>query len=340
MPPPASHKALQSEPAVDACLELVRQLKEERDTWRATAMKYKDALAIQNQQLREFQDICFATQAELENERLLNRPKSTRSGSRRQNTTSQTSQSDTPTLEQQASYHTAFDGTPFEPDVPVTPTVTGLGLIEHLLDNYEYSAALSELDSFLRGSLIPESRIEGLLLKSTILRASGSEWVYDALAQCSEAFELCKRVSSLESYLPKIRHAISLCYSQLRMLPESAAVSVAAEHLYTRSDSALDGLSPLDLDIDTALNAKRRLGFDEKRSFGKDYISDWTGMERRVNDLPHQPNNVLNVLADETTASNAADPKLCLLEIESFVAPSSLETDQIYLRSWAYRCKR
>ena len=48
---------------------IVHDLKVDRDTWQAVALQYKEAFETQSNRLQQLQDVCFAAQAELENER-------------------------------------------------------------------------------------------------------------------------------------------------------------------------------------------------------------------------------------------------------------------------------
>ncbi|KAJ4301774.1 hypothetical protein N0V90_003868 [Kalmusia sp. IMI 367209] len=194
----------------------IRALKEERDTWRAVAESYQAAFLTQTAHLRELQDICVATQAELENERTTNRRSQAKSDVSQASLCSggkHTTDGTDDKLEDTACgtatiYESNHDELSWRPNFC-------FARIEHFANQRDYGTALKEIDHLLRGSLTPQARIEGLLLKSNIMRKS--DWLYDALAACSEALELCNRLEELQAYLPKIQYQRGICYYQLQM---------------------------------------------------------------------------------------------------------------------------
>ncbi|KAJ4352377.1 uncharacterized protein N0V89_007725 [Didymosphaeria variabile] len=205
--------------AADDLAATVLGLKKERDTWRAVAESYQKAFEDQTARLAEVQDICFATQMELENERIANR------------------HSQKSSEVSQASPHGTIDGTDGTDDkldnsssgtatiyesrhaeVTLRPNFC-FRRVEYFTARRDYDTALREVDHLLRGPLTPQARIEGLLLKSTIMRRL--EWLYDALAVCSEGLELCNRLEELHAYLPRIQYQRGFCYYQLQMLKQA-----------------------------------------------------------------------------------------------------------------------
>jgi hypothetical protein len=249
--------------------EAVHQLKVERDTWQAVALQYKAAFEAQANRLQEFRDVCFATQAELENERAHHRQLQAMSD------------------RSQCDYPNTMDGSEDVQDPRAFGTATVYSRnsdsrprraseecnnplfhrVQEYVDQSKFGTAKVEVERLLRGPLSPKARAEGLLLKSTILRAAGPDELYDALASCSEALELCDRLSDLESLLPKVQYQRGLLYYQLRMLHQARDafstisdddVLYATANKYRRS---------CDDEIRRQRSANRRSGFEEARMF-------------------------------------------------------------------------
>ncbi|KAF2032446.1 hypothetical protein EK21DRAFT_98864 [Setomelanomma holmii] len=247
----------------------VHQLKIERDTWQAVALQYKAAFETQSARFQELQDVCFATQAELENERAQQR------------------QLHTCLNEGKGSWPRTIDGTqdpqtprPFGTAVMFPGRKIGHGRspsdactnplfsrVQQCVDQRNYGSALVELDCLLRGPLSPKARAEGLLLKSGILRASGPDELYDALAACSEALELCDRLSDLESFLPRIQYQRGVLFYQLRMLHQARDVFSTISDSDRLSATANEYCRSCDDEICLQRAANRRSGFDENRTF-------------------------------------------------------------------------
>jgi len=248
---------------------IVHGLKVDRDTWHAVALQYRAAFEAQTTRLNELQDVCFATQAELENEQVQQR--------RLQALSSHS----------ENCLHDIYDGAGdhkrngfFGTATILSPKKINIEHAQKLSDECanplfqrvqdcaaqkNYGTALIEVEKLLRGPLSSKSRAEGLLLKSNVLHASGPEELFDALAACSEAVELCDRISELENFLPRIQYQRSLLYQELRMLRDDKAFSSASD----------DGLLPTELsnssksqdeELDVLRCAKRRSAFDENRT--------------------------------------------------------------------------
>jgi hypothetical protein len=245
----------------------VHQLKSERDTWQTIALKYKEEFKTQTRRLQELQDICIATQTELENER---------AERHRLQTLSMSTYGHPPS---------AIDGAEDVPPAFGTAVVFSRSMIhnkrrssdEHLnpifqrvqscVDKSNYGTALAELERLLQGPLSPRARAEGLLMKSRILKAAGPDELLDALAACSEAQELCNRLSDLESFLPKIQYQRGILYYQLRMLQQARDAFSAVSDDNTLSATADEYRSSCEEEIRIQRTVNRRSGFDENRGF-------------------------------------------------------------------------
>lgn len=244
----------------------VRQLKIERDTWQAVALQYKAAFEAQTRRLHELQDVCYATQAELENERG-NYAKShetpDRSSFHRSNVLD--GAEDLPSFGTASIFPaTDCDRRRRASDDCINPL---FARVQHCIDKRDYGSALVEIERLLRGPLSPKARTEGLLLKSTILRAAGPDELYDALAACSEALELCDRLTDLESFLPKVQYQRGVLYYQLRMLRQARDAFSAISDDHQLYAAASDYRRSCDDEMELQRTANRRSGFEEDRTF-------------------------------------------------------------------------
>ncbi|EMD69880.1 hypothetical protein COCSADRAFT_76461 [Bipolaris sorokiniana ND90Pr] len=250
-----------------ACIQhIVRDLKADRDTWQAVACQYKAAFEAQTARLRDLQDVCFATQAELENERAQQHRGHAASA------LTDTSPS-RPSDGFESPFGTAtiysLHGIRAECSSPVAEGCVNplFNRVHECAHQRNYGTALSEVERLLRGPLGPKARAEGLLLKSNILRALGPDDIFDALAVCSEAIELCSRLAELESFLPKIQRQQNLLRHDLRALHQASdMLSTTSSH----DDLLLPQVSVVrksyDDELDMLRCAKRRSGFDENRT--------------------------------------------------------------------------
>jgi hypothetical protein len=275
----SQHIDMQSLAAMDAATELVRtvhQLKIDRDTWQALALQYKAAFEAQTARLRELQDICFATQAELENERVQYR---------RLHMGLDGAQHDrplTPDSTEEAggteSFGTAVLLSPSRIDVSwrLRPSEEDgnpiFKRVQQFASQRNSGTALVEIERLLRGPLGPKARAEGLLLKSSILQATGPDSLYDALAACSEALEVCDRASELQSLLPKIQYQRGLYYYQLRMLQQAREAFRAASEDNLLFDRANEYRQSCDDELEL-LHYHRRSAFDETRSMSNSALT-------------------------------------------------------------------
>lgn len=248
----------------------VRQLKVERDTWQAIALQYKAAFEAQTSRFQEMQDVCFATQAELENERASNRQ--LRLSSDRQET-------DLPSnVDGSKDSHANLFGSaavlPHGKRRRASETCTNplFQRVRQCNDQRDYGTALAELERLLRGPLSPKARAEGLLLKSDILHAAGPDEFYDALAACSEALELCDRLAELESFLPRIQYQRGVLYYQLRMLSQAQDAFRSVSDDSSLFVTAKEYQRSCDVEMALQRAANRRSGFDESRLFDEGMV--------------------------------------------------------------------
>jgi len=265
---------------MDAVIEAsnaVHQLKVDRDTWQAVARQYKAAFESQTARLRELQDICFATQAELENERAQYRRLRMSMDTVPHDCALALDSDDQSTVDQ------AF-GSPVVLSPNRIDTSWRLHMsdessspifkrVEQIASHLNYGTALVELDKLLRGPLSPKARAEGLLLKSRILQATGPDSLYDALAACSEALELCDRISELQVLQPKIQYQRGLYYYKLRMLRHAREAFEAVSEDDLLFDRAKEFRQSCDDELE-ALRSDPRSAFDESRSATDDLLAE------------------------------------------------------------------
>lgn len=257
-------------------VEAVRQVKVERDTWQAVALQYKAAFEAQTARLRELQDICFATQAELENERAHYRRIHLSLDGVPHDCPPALDSTDNPT-----------DSQPFGTAIILSPSRIDMSWrlrpsedcgnpifkrVQQLASQRNYSTALVEVERLLRGPLSPKARAEGLVLKSSILQATGPDSLYDALAACSEALELCDRVSELQPLLSKIQYQRGLYYYQLRMLHQARDAFRAVREDNLLFERANEYRRSCDDELEL-LHFDRRSAFDEKRSMTDNFLA-------------------------------------------------------------------
>lgn len=256
----------------------VHELKVERDTWQAVALQYKTAFDAQTKRLEEFQDICFATQAELENERAhQRRVLASSDSSERQRQGIADGAAD---LHREESFGTAIVFSPRNigldqqrraSDDCTNPLFTR---VQQCIAQRNYGTALVEVERLLRGPLSSKARAEGLLLKSTVLRASGPDEFFEALAACSEALELCDRLSELEAFLPRIYFQRGVLYYELRMLHSAReAFSMVSDHELL-SVQANEYIKSCNEEINQRRAVNRRSGFDEDRTMTESFLAE------------------------------------------------------------------
>lgn len=251
-------------------LDAVVQLKQESETWRAVAEQYRVAFEEQTVRLRELQDICVATQAELENERMGNRRCQAQSSPLRDAVDLLNDGTVGGLDDHTFGVATAVSKSRVDLswDSSSKPSSPYLQRIEQLASQRDYGTALKEIDHLLQSPLPPDTRIEGLLLKSNLMRKS--EWLYDALATCSEALELCDCLEELHCYLPRVQYQRGLCYFQLNMVQQAQA---ALDDASTNDDSICAKPSALRLSCEEHLQPGRRPGFEAYRSATEDLLA-------------------------------------------------------------------
>ncbi|KAF2690539.1 hypothetical protein K458DRAFT_106848 [Lentithecium fluviatile CBS 122367] len=262
-----------SDPA-DEILAVVRQLKQESETWRAVAQAYKAAFEEQTARLQDLQDVCVATQAELENERRDHRHRMTQSDPSLRGGTDMLAHDAAGNLDDLSLGATTVTA-PGHIELSWQPAHKSSSLyfrrVEQLASQRDYGTALKEVDHLLRGPLTPETRIEGLILKSNLMRKS--EWLYDALAACSEALELCDRLEELHCHLPRIRYQRGLCYYQLNMVQQArdafSDVSTVDDPLYAKAAALRDS-------CEERLQPGRRSGFEAHRTVTEGLLAQFS----------------------------------------------------------------
>lgn len=249
--------------------EPVHQLKIQRDTWQAVAFQYKAAFEAQTSRLQEFQDVCFATQAELENERVQQRRQQALSDKGHCNRLDTFDGAEDVMASRLLGTAAVFPCNRLGQQRRTSDECTNplFYRVHWCITQRNFGNAIVEIERLLRGPLSPKARAEGLLLKSTILKAAGPDELYDALAACSEALELCDRLSDLESFLPRIQYQRGVLYYQLRMLHQARDAFGAISNdniLYTTANEYRRSCED---DIRLERVANRRSGFDENRTF-------------------------------------------------------------------------
>ena len=257
------------DPAADL-VGAVHRLKTDRDTWKAVALQYKDAFEQQTARFRELQDICFASQAELENERAECRRlqlslKGAMRGGESVTDSSDDANSDSPCFGTAVVFPVGQVEKGWRPRSSEDCANPIFKRVQQLTTQQNYGTATREIERLLRGPLSPKARAEGLLLKSIILEATGPDSLYDALAACSEALELCDRVSELEKLLPKIQYQRGVYYYQLHMLQQAReAFSAASEDnlLCTRANAYRQSCED---ELELLRFSNHRSAFDEDR---------------------------------------------------------------------------
>ena len=256
----------------------VHTLRVERDTWRAIALQYKAAFEAQNDRLMQLQDICFAAQAELENERAQQQRLHTLSD---QELRSDMGGIDgAAELKQEHSFGTASIQISRKQrrarqrkssEDSINPLFDN---VQHYVDQHNYSSALVEIDRLLRGPLSSKARAEGLLLKSSVLQAADPSELYDALAACSEALEFCDRLSELETLLPRVQYQRGILYYELRMLDKAREIFSTLSNHDVFSVKAAEYCKICDNGLRVT---KRRSGFDEHRTINEDLLTELVG---------------------------------------------------------------
>lgn len=257
--------------------EVVRQLKSERDTWQAVATRYKAAFGAQTATVKELQDICFATQAELENERVQYRHRHNESDAILNDHSGNVDGAQHVHHERQ--FGTALIQPPSQTssggkqNSSIDYTNPLYKKVQQSVAQRNYGAALAEIERLLRSPLSLKARTEGLLLKSSVLQAVGPDELYEALAACCEALELCNRLSDLESFLPRIQYQRGVCYYQLRMFHQAREAFITLENDEALFLEASDYRKSCDEELELLRLTSRRSGFDENRSVTEELLT-------------------------------------------------------------------
>lgn len=275
MPAPPSNASDKCNP-LDYAQNVVHRLKLERDTWRAVAEQYKEAFDAQTARLKQLQDVCIATQAELENQRAASRRPHPKSHVPPQgihhvdNIEANTAELPCGTATIVGGHQIGFMQQP-----PIPSRFLCFRRIEQFASQRDYATALAELDRLLRGPLTPEARLEGLLLKSNIMRQS--EWVYDALAACSEALELCHRLEELRIFLPRVQYQRGICYYELSMDKQA---QITSSDVSGEDDPTSIVSSERRDSCDEQLQVRRRSAFEAHRTVTEGFPAPSRGGSR------------------------------------------------------------
>jgi hypothetical protein len=320
-------------------MDTVYQLKVDHDTWQAVALQYKAAFEAQTARLRELQNICFATQAELENERAQHRRLHLSFDGILHDHTPIANSSDDPTDSTDDSAESPIFGTatvvsPSRIDMSWRTRPTEdcgnsiFNRVQLFASQRNYRTALVEIERLLRGPLSPKARAEGLLLKSSILQATGPDSLYDALAACSEALEFCDRESELQSLLPKIQYQRGLYYYELRMLHQAREAFRVASKDNMLHERAEDYRRSCDEEIELLCFPNRRTAFDENR----------TSTDSLLAQLDVSSSHV----GEDGTSRSATTDSLCRVDCDGRVHTprSTLRIKQSACRSHTDGCPR
>lgn len=259
---------------LDEIERLVQPLKAERDLWKARAEAYKTAFESQTARLQEAVEVCLLTRAELDNmraRRQCSQPMSITETKPTHGTHSTKSQS-SHTLISEGEQRTSKVDREWQ-STPVSKAT--FGTVEELLSHDDVSKAREEIDRILPGRLSHEARVEGLLLKSAICRASGPDWALEGLAQCSEAMTLCEKISNLSSLLPKIHYHRGLCLLRLRQLEQARDAFAAIQPSHPLHERSSKYRRSCDDELEGFGSAKRRSAFDEHRTITENFLSSW-----------------------------------------------------------------
>ncbi|KAF2741696.1 hypothetical protein M011DRAFT_482333 [Sporormia fimetaria CBS 119925] len=263
-----------------ACKELLddiarqlQPLREERDLWRTRAEAYKAAFEEQTHRLREAIEIVIAAKIELEHLRSLRhsqRPFLHSSSPRPVHirNVSECSRSSN-TLVSDASFDHCKAPIEWQSNAL---TQSHFGRVEQLVACDDLAKARDEIDRILPARLPNDARVEGLLLKSVICRASGPDWSLEALAQCSEALSLCQKLSELHRLLPKVQYHRGLCLLRLRELEQARDAFAAVGPCDPLHAQATKHRTSCDDELEFARLPKSRYAFDEHRTVTEGFL--------------------------------------------------------------------
>jgi hypothetical protein len=251
----------------DEIARVVQDIKQDRDNWQATAAHYKKGFESMKTHFNELQDICFAVQADLANERTENRRLRDNLELNRHTSLQLDRSSDVPPTGSRREHSVVLDSAPIDVDGPFIPlTCANFRRVEQFASYNDFTQALAELERLLRGPLSPNARVEGLLLKSTILRAADSDLILDALAACSEALEMCDRQSSsVKHFLSKIQYHRGLCYYRLKMILHAQVAFGVVSPSDIFYDKAMEYRKSCEEVLGAIDDTMSRTGFEEVR---------------------------------------------------------------------------
>jgi hypothetical protein len=320
----ASHFDLIAQRCSDEIEQVVQDIKQDRDNWKATAEQYKQGFETMKAHFNELRDICFAAQADLTNERTETRRLRDKIELGLETTLQLEKHEDDLQTGSRRGLSVVLDPAPIDVDGPSIPlTCANFRRVEQFASYKDFDQAIAELERLLRGPLSADARVEGLLLKSTILRAADSDLLLDALAACSEALEMCDRQSSnVKHFLSKIHYHRGLCYYRLNMIlhaQDAFGVVSPNDPFY---DKAMEYRKSCDEELDAIDDTRARTGFEEARLFTREMPAKMRGGESLVSASLRTIRQLFNPCI-AITASSFKHPDQSLLECEVKTAVSA-----------------
>ncbi|KAF2799882.1 hypothetical protein K505DRAFT_44413 [Melanomma pulvis-pyrius CBS 109.77] len=254
----------------DGIEEAVQGLKQDRDNFKAIAGQYKRALLELVDRFKELEDICVATQAELANEQTVNRRLRDQielghnDGPRPEN--------DTDGLHGEPKHGLALVMEYAQLDIDglfIPLACANFRRVEQFAVQGDFNPAIIELNRLLRGPLSADARVEGLLLKSIILRAFDPDSLSDALAACNEAMELCDRHPTVKCFLSKIQYYRGICLYRLKMVSHALGAFAAVGRGEIFYDSAMEYRKSCEEEQVLTDGTMGRYGFEEQRTMAE-----------------------------------------------------------------------
>lgn len=248
----------------------VQGLKQDRDNCKAIAGQYKRALLELADRFKELEDICVATQAELAHEQTINRrlqdkiELSQKDGPRPENGT------DDLQNEPKCGLALGMEFTQLDVDGLFIPLAcANFRRVEQFASQGDFNPAIIELNRLLRGPLSSDARVEGLLLKSIILRASDPDSLSDALAACNEAMELCDRHPNVKCFMSKIQYYRGICLYRLNMVSHALGAFAAVGQGEIFYDSAMEYHKSGEEEQVVTDGTMGRYGFEKQRTMAE-----------------------------------------------------------------------
>ncbi|KAF2703638.1 hypothetical protein K504DRAFT_174525 [Pleomassaria siparia CBS 279.74] len=272
MPGPTSPFEELAQSCSDDISQIVGELKKQRDHFETLARQYESGYKTLKAHFQELHDRYLASQAKLANEqtvtrRLRDKLRSIQEhGAELDRSIEALLNSST----DRCANETEIVG--FDVDGPTfPPSCVNFRRVEQSANRKDFVAATTELDRLLKGPLSADARIEGLLLRSIIVRASMTDPEYEALVACIEALEICKNRPDVKHLIPKVQYYAGICHYRLRRwLLAQDAFNAAVKPGEPFSASALYFLnSSIEKELDEANGepvVQARSAFEEHRA--------------------------------------------------------------------------